>query len=205
MADKNQVQTDSEVHLSFVARLAFTDSLTEAKDFKGDKKFKFRCKFLTPKESTASKDILAAVLSVATAAWKDKATKELEILKAENKLCFTNGDIKGYEGYPGNYVLSATNKIQPKYFNGVPERLSPEAAAKLFYSGCYVIAKVGIWAQDNEWGKRINCNLRGVQFYAQGEAFTGGGVAGDDEFEAVPQGDGKPSSNQLSANNASFM
>lgn len=200
--DPNLTQNDKEVRLSFIARLAFTDALFTAKPYKNDNKPKHRCKFLTPKESEAAKSILGAIVQVATAAWKESANKELVILKAENKLCFTDGDIKGYEGYPGNYVLSATNKIRPRLLGPNLEPL--EEKDGVLYSGCYVVAKVGIWAQDNEWGKRINCNLRGVQFYAPGEAFTGGGVAGEDEFEKVPQGE-TAKSTTLSANNAAFM
>ena len=45
------------------------------------------------------------------------------------------------------------------------------------------MAKVEIWAQNNKYGKGIRAELRGVQFYRDGDAFTAGGVAKADEFE----------------------
>jgi hypothetical protein len=42
-----------------------------------------------------------------------------------------------------------------------------------------------IWAQDNKWGRRINCSLRGVMLTGEGESFGGGSApAGADEFAA---------------------
>ena len=41
---------------------------------------------------------------------------------------------------------------------------------------------VELWAQDNQYGKGVNATLRGVQFYRDGQAFTGGRPLGEDEF-----------------------
>ena len=51
------------------------------------------------------------------------------------------------------------------------------------YSGCYVNAFVEFWTQDNNYGKRVNATLLGVQFYRDGESFSGGGVADTDDFD----------------------
>ncbi|WP_244126983.1 ssDNA-binding protein, partial [Xylella fastidiosa] len=51
------------------------------------------------------------------------------------------------------------------------------------YAGCYVNANIELWAQDNNYGKRINASLGGVQFLRDGEAFAGGGVASVEDFE----------------------
>jgi hypothetical protein len=57
------------------------------------------------------------------------------------------------------------------------------------YAGCFVNASVELWAQDNNFGKRINASLRGVQFFKDGDAFSGGGAASDDEFDSVEDAD----------------
>jgi hypothetical protein len=201
MSDQNLAQTadskDIRVSLTGV-RLAFTDALFEAKPFKqGDKK-RFSCKFLIPKESAAATAVKDAIVAAAKAEFKDDYAKVLAVLKAENKLCLTDGDIKDYDGYKGNFVLSASNKVRPQLLG--PNRQPLEEKDGMLYSGVYVVAKVSIWAQNNDWGKRINCNLRGIQFFAPGEAFTGGGVASADEFEDIPQ-----AANTLSENNSSFI
>lgn len=56
------------------------------------------------------------------------------------------------------------------------------------YAGCYVNASIRLWAQDNKWGKRVNAQLRAIQFLRDGEPF--GEVAADpeDEFEDVSTG-----------------
>jgi hypothetical protein len=43
---------------------------------------------------------------------------------------------------------------------------------------------VELWAQDNQYGKRINASLGGVQFAKDGESFGGGGnVVEADDFD----------------------
>lgn len=44
------------------------------------------------------------------------------------------------------------------------------------------------WAQDNKFGKRVNATLMGVQFFRDGDAFSGGGAASDDDFDDVTSG-----------------
>ena len=51
------------------------------------------------------------------------------------------------------------------------------------YSGCFVNASLELWAQDNNYGKRVNATLMGVQFYKDGDSFSGGGVASEDDFD----------------------
>jgi hypothetical protein len=50
------------------------------------------------------------------------------------------------------------------------------------YAGCYVNATIVVWAQDNEHGKRINAQVKAVQFFKDGEAFGAAAVNPDDEF-----------------------
>jgi hypothetical protein len=56
------------------------------------------------------------------------------------------------------------------------------------YAGCYVNASIELWAQDNNYGKRVNASLGGVQFARDGDAFAGGGAASEDEFDDLTAG-----------------
>ena len=47
---------------------------------------------------------------------------------------------------------------------------------------------IDIWAQDNNFGKRVNASLGGVQFLRDGDAFAGGGVAAPDDFDDISEG-----------------
>ncbi len=53
------------------------------------------------------------------------------------------------------------------------------------YAGCYVNAALDIWAQDNQFGKRINATLKGVQFAADGDAFVGSAPATAEDFDDI--------------------
>ena len=53
------------------------------------------------------------------------------------------------------------------------------------YGGCYVRAVLDLWAQDNKWGKRINCTLKGVQFIKDGDAFSASTPAQDEDFADI--------------------
>jgi hypothetical protein len=57
------------------------------------------------------------------------------------------------------------------------------------YAGCYVYATLAIWAQDNQYGKRINAKLRSVQFYKDGAPFGEGSVDASKEFTAIEEND----------------
>ena len=51
------------------------------------------------------------------------------------------------------------------------------------FSGAVVNASIEVWAQDNKWGRRINCSLRGIMLTGEGQSFGGGsGAASADEF-----------------------
>ena len=51
-----------------------------------------------------------------------------------------------------------------------------------------VNATVNVWAQDNKYGKRVNAQLLGVQFYADGDSFGGGAVGSVDDFDDLAEG-----------------
>lgn len=109
-----------------------------------------------------------------------------ESIKANNAICLKRGSVvmPGDPDYKDMLVLKGSNKIR---FTVIDRNKSPltEKDGRP-YSGCRVNAKVDIWAQDNEFGRRINCTITGIQFYDDGPAFGGGAKAADpDEFSVV--------------------
>jgi hypothetical protein len=178
-------------------RLAFTQNLFTPGSYKNEpgKKKKYSAKFLIPKlgpDGLVNPVVVAIkdeLMRLATLEWKDKVEQVIKELRAENKICLYDGDIKSYDGYAGHYYISASNETKPLYLRANPgtkdkPNLITEESGEL-YSGCYVVAQISFWTQNNSFGKRINANLLGVQFYRPGEAFSGGGTASVDEFEAV--------------------
>lgn len=165
-------------------RLAFPTLFT-AKAVKAGDKPGFSATFLFPKTHPVVATIKAAIAAVAQAKWGADWQAVLTALAAGDRLCLHNGDAKAqYDGFPGNLFLNARSPTRPTVFDADPNRVLAEADGKP-YAGCYVNARVAIWAMQNQHGKRINAQLRGVQFLRDGEAFGGGGVASSDEFDNV--------------------
>ena len=145
----------------------------------------FSAAFIFPPNHPAKKQLDDACLAVAKEKWGTKADAIYKAIVAADKLAIHNGDTKAqYEGYEGNYFVNARNKVRPtiRDLDGVTPL--DEADGKP-YGGCFVVAHIELYAQDNKYGKRINATLRGVQFYKDGDAFAGGTPAGDDEFESL--------------------
>lgn len=145
----------------------------------------FSASFLLPTNHKQLVEINLAIASVAKDKWNTKADAILKAMKAADKICLHNGDSKSeYEGFEGNLYISSRSKVRPSVFDGQRNELS-EADGKP-YSGCYVNASLELWAQDNSYGKRINAQLRGVQFLRDGDAFAGGSRPADaDEFDDI--------------------
>ncbi|BBW77832.1 ssDNA-binding protein [Klebsiella michiganensis] len=75
-------------------------------------------------------------------------------LEKKLNLCLYNGDEKAeYDSFPGNFFLNATNKARPTVIER--DRTALVKANGRQYVGCYVNTVVAIWAQDNNFGKRI--------------------------------------------------
>lgn len=172
--------------------LAFP-ALAEPQAF-GEGEPAYGAKFPIKPGSEAQKAIEAAMLTEAKEAWKDKAENVLSMLAEDGKLAFTKKVYKSkktgeaYQGFEGMHYLSARNaKTQPSVFNQYGDDVVGKAEIeRQAFSGAVVNASVEIWAQDNKWGRRINCSLRGVMLTGEGENFGGGSSpASADEFASM--------------------
>ena len=83
------------------------------------------------------------------------------------------------------------NMLEGRFIFGIsPGALMTDAEAlgtldkdrfKMFEDAINVILE--IYAQDNQFGKRVNASLLGVMFHSDGEAFGGGTTATLDDFD----------------------
>jgi hypothetical protein len=164
-------------------RLAFPQIFTPGSFDGGDKAFS--AAFIFPPDHPAKKVLDDACEAVAKEKWGAKWEPIYKALVKGDKLAIHDGDTKAqYEGYEGNFFVNARNKVKPtiRDIDGRTELIEADGKP---YGGCYVVAHIELYAQDNAFGKRINASLRGVQFYKDGDAFAGGTPAGDDEFESL--------------------
>lgn len=164
-------------------RLAFP-ALFEAKRFgEGEGAPAFGAALIFAKNHAAVKELNKAIDAVAKEKWGAKADQVLKALRAQDRTALHDGDTKTqYDGFEGNLYLSTRSKVRPTVIDRDRSPLT-QADGKP-YAGCYVNARVEIWAQDNKYGKRVNATLTGVQFFADGDAFSGGGQPADaEEFD----------------------
>lgn len=163
-------------------RLSFP-SLFVATSFSPDQDKKYSATFIVEKGTPTHKKLLADVERAAKEKWGEKAKTMLTQLAAQNKICVRDGAEKaGMDGFGDEVVFfNASTKSRPGVYDRDRTPLTADDGRP--YAGCYVNAVVELWAQDNQFGRRINATLRGVQFANDGEPFGGGGrSAGADEF-----------------------
>lgn len=142
----------------------------------------FSANFILDKKRDAEtiKAIKARIEAVKKDKWKDKPTGAV-------KVCLRDGSERdGSDGYgDGVMFISASSKQErrPKVVDKNYNPLSPEDGKP--YAGCYVHASIRLWAQDNNYGKRVNAELRVVIHHADGEPFGAGAVDAESDFAGI--------------------
>ncbi len=181
-----EVKTDPGI---FVFRDVRTSYFYGYKPYKGDDgKSSYTVHGIAAPTHPQWPEVQAIIRKVAEEKWGDQATTVLAQLKAQDKLCIHRGDISkpGKDGYAGNLFISANNKSRPRICATIGGQNVDvdETHEYAPYSGCRANLMLRIWAQDHtKWGKRINCEFRGIQFKRHEERLGGGGgVAKLDEF-----------------------
>lgn len=136
------------------------------------------------------------ILYVAQAQWGaekvkwNESTSALKLMLptgkvAMVKVCLRDGDEKsGTAGYENVMFFSASSKLPVPVVDKNPA-IALTAATGRPYAGCYVNASIRLWAQDNNFGKRVNAQLQAVQFSAEGESFGDGPVSAEAVFENI--------------------
>lgn len=117
----------------------------------------------------------------------EEAIKEAKIKVPSDKRCLKDGDDAEYDGYAGQMSFKAANSKRPTLIDRTKAPIAEED--NVLYAGCYVNAIVDLWVQNNNYGKRVNANLLGIQFVKDGDSFEGAKVADVDEFDAFDDED----------------
>lgn len=172
-------------------RLAFP-ALFEARAF-GDADPRFSGVFIIDPESDNVQAIRDVILGAAIEKWNEHGKPILAKLQKEGRLCFstdekTNGAGEVYDGFEGNYSLSASAKVRPLILDRDRSQLAEDDGRP--YGGAFVNCVLDVWAQDNQFGKRVNASLKGVQFVRDGEAFAGGTPAAVSDFDELEPDEG---------------
>ena len=169
-------------------RLAFPN-LFEPTTVNGEGKPRYSATLIIPADHPQLAEIRAKQEAVAKDKWRDKAAAILRGLEKQDKIALHDGDTKTkYDGFPGNFFISAAaqENAAPTVIDRDRSPLSSKSGRP--YPGCYVNASIELWVQDNAYGQRVNAQLRGIQFYRDGDSFSAGRPADADEFEDVAEG-----------------
>ena len=143
------------------------------------KEGKYEATFLLSKSDTATK----AVLEKAIAA----AMKDANVKVPSSKIFLKDGDDFEYDGYEDVWSIKASANRRPTVINRDKTPLTAED--EVIYAGCYVNASIDLWVQNNNYGKRVNANLYGVQFLKDGDSFGAGPVDATDDFDEIDDED----------------
>lgn len=167
-------------------RLAFP-ALFEARTVAGEGDPAFSGSFILPPDHPGVGKLTEAIEAVAKDKWGAKAPEVLKAIRAKGNTCLHDGDEKvQYDGFDGNFYVSTRSKTRPLVLDRDKTPLTSTDGKP--YAGCYVVASLELWAQDNNYGKRVNAQLKGVQFLRDGDAFSGGAPADPDDFEDLSSG-----------------
>lgn len=192
-------------------RLSFTASLFEAKQVQGQGKEKFSVSSIIEADTVAcfgefnpdsvngqqkglkwgpAKEVFSQAIMWAAGRqtkWKGKEVEVVTQLKAADRLFVHDGDAKAdTPGYKGNLFINSSNEIQPQVVDEKGDKIL--ATSGTIYPGVYATVILEPWAQDNQFGKRVNASLLGVQFLRKGERLAGGSVATADDYAPLPAG-----------------
>ena len=89
----------------------------------------------------------------------------------KDRWCVRDGDnFDNNPEYKDHIIFSASSDHKPVTLDGDGEDITE--MQDILYPGCWVKAVVGLWCQNNQYGKRINGNLYGVQFVKDDERFS---------------------------------
>lgn len=156
------------------SRLSFP-SLFRTAVFGGEDTGKYEATFILDKEQHA--EVIKQIQAEAARLMKE----ELKGKIPADKVCMKDGDEQGRPEFDGAYTIKASTKRRPLVIDRDKSPITEED--NRVYAGCYVNAIISLWAQNNQYGKRINAQLDGVQFVRDGEPFGDGGISAD-EFDA---------------------
>lgn len=178
---------DNKITLKNV-RLAFPQ-LFEAKQVNGEGKPAFSASLLLSQDDPQVDAVNEMIDRIAAEKWGAKAKTILAAIRGKDAVAIHNGDLKAqYEGFEGNYYISARSYNKVLVVDRDRTQLSQTDGRP--YGGCYVDASIEIWAQDNQWGKRVNSTLRWVQFRRDGDSFAAGAPATSDEIDEISMDEG---------------
>lgn len=161
-------------------RICFPSLFTTA-SFGGEDTGKYEATFILQKSEHKAviKEIEAGMRELAKERLKGK-------MPPADKVCMKDGDDTDRPEFRECMTIKASTKKRPLVLDRDKRPLVEDDGA--IYAGCYTNAIITLWAQDNQYGKRVNAQLDGVQFNMSGDPLGAGGIDVD-AFDAFGNDD----------------
>lgn len=159
----------SKINLKNV-RLSFP-SLFQQSVFGGESTGKYEATFILDKVEHA--EVIKQIQKQIETLQKEIKAPKL----AAEKICLKDGDELERPEFEGKMTIKASTKKRPLVIDRDKTPLTEDD--NRIYAGCYVNAILSLWGQNNNYGKRVNGQLDGVQFNQDGEPFGDSGVSVD--------------------------
>jgi hypothetical protein len=141
--------------------------------------------YLLPADHPQLPELKKICLELCVEKWgKTKGPAIYKAIQMTGKIFLRDGNAKpDYDGFPGNWFISARSKVMPSYFDGQKQPITE--AQGVLYSGCYVNVSLEMFAYT-KGNNGLGARQRGVQFLRKGDAFGGGGPPADEsEFDEI--------------------
>jgi hypothetical protein len=180
-------------------RIAFAHGLFTASALEENQTPKFGADFILTPGHSVQKEVIEGdtkkwvptkmsevLLALADEGWKGKGKTALEGLETSKK-CLRPGNTKTnksgdvYDGFSDLWYVAAKNKARPDVRDANKAVLTEKDGKP--YSGCYVNAIIDVYCMTDPKKKGVHAALKGVQFVRDGDAFGGGGVASEDDYD----------------------
>lgn len=143
---------------------------------------RWSCQAILGKDHPAVAEINAAEEAVAKAKWPNDWQQKLAAAGAKSRRVLKDGVSRAqYPGYAGNYFLAMSSKAAPQVRRGDAKTPAVQGDG-LFYPGVRAHLIIEIWAQDNQFGKFPNTELKGLVFAGHDTPFAGGAPLQDSDF-----------------------
>lgn len=118
-------------------------------------------------------------------AWLEDLDARQKSIRNGNKNKDKAGEVR--DGYEGNWYVHGTSKTRMPVYRADKSIVDSEEDSPI-YSGCYVTARVSLYANLKAGQKGVFASLQGTQFHSDGDAFGGGRAASSDDFDEVTEG-----------------
>lgn len=130
-------------------------------------------------------------MHAAVTAFIKKMLSDADVTVGKKDWFIRDGDDAGKDEYEGAWTVSASELRKPKCRDRQGNLVDDtDDIREMFQSGYWANVLIRPWLQQNDYGRKVNAGLVGVQFVKKDKTFGQGDIDESDVWEAVEGDDG---------------